>query len=114
MQDDEPTGILVQDNRLDKIFFAKQVCFSQYSEELWIKILGLKEFFCFLFSQVINNACATQAIVSVLLNCKHPDVTLGPNLQALKNFCQGFDAGISGLALSNSNVIRKVHNSFSR
>ncbi|XP_043277491.1 ubiquitin carboxyl-terminal hydrolase isozyme L5 [Venturia canescens] len=87
VQDDEPAGTLVQDNRLDKIFFAKQV---------------------------INNACATQAIVSVLLNCKHPDISLGPNLQALKNFCQGFDAGISGLALSNSNVIRKVHNSFSR
>lgn len=25
VQDDEPAGTLVQDNRLDKIFFAKQV-----------------------------------------------------------------------------------------
>lgn len=26
VQDDEPSGPIVQDNRLDKIFFAKQVC----------------------------------------------------------------------------------------
>ncbi|XP_034943146.1 ubiquitin carboxyl-terminal hydrolase isozyme L5 [Chelonus insularis] len=86
-QDDEPAGTLVQDNRLDKIFFAKQV---------------------------INNACATQAIVSVLLNCKHPDVSIGPNLEEFKNFCQSFDATMRGLALSNSDIIREVHNSFSR
>ncbi|XP_063983046.1 ubiquitin carboxyl-terminal hydrolase isozyme L5 [Diachasmimorpha longicaudata] len=87
VQDDEPAGTLVQDNRLEKIFFAKQV---------------------------INNACATQAIVSVLLNCKHPDVSIGGNLEEFKNFCQSFDATMRGLALSNSDIIRQVHNSFSR
>ncbi|XP_051170151.1 ubiquitin carboxyl-terminal hydrolase isozyme L5 [Leptopilina boulardi] len=87
VHDDEPLGTLVQDSRLDKIFFAKQV---------------------------INNACATQAILSVLLNCKHQDVALGPNLEEFKNFCQSFDANMRGLALSNSDVIRQVHNSFAR
>ncbi|KAF3420661.1 hypothetical protein QLX08_001503 [Tetragonisca angustula] len=87
VQDDEPSGSIVLDNRLDKIFFAKQV---------------------------INNACATQAILSVLLNCKHSDILLGPNLEEFKNFCQSFDANMRGLALSNSDVIREVHNSFSR
>ncbi|XP_011634906.1 ubiquitin carboxyl-terminal hydrolase isozyme L5 [Pogonomyrmex barbatus] len=87
VQDDELSGNIVQDNRLDKIFFAKQV---------------------------INNACATQAILSVLLNCKHVDISLGPNLEEFKNFCQSFDANMRGLALSNSDVIREVHNSFSR
>lgn len=67
---------------------------------------------CFL--QMINNACATQAILSVLLNTKHADLTLGPNLEEFKSFCQSFDANMRGLALSNSDVIRKVHNSFSR
>ncbi|XP_026667365.1 ubiquitin carboxyl-terminal hydrolase isozyme L5 [Ceratina calcarata] len=86
VQDDEPSGSIVVDNRLDKIFFAKQV---------------------------INNACATQAILSVLLNCKHPDISLGLNLEEFKNFCQSFDANMRGLALSNSDVIREVHNSFS-
>ncbi|XP_046412301.1 ubiquitin carboxyl-terminal hydrolase isozyme L5 [Neodiprion pinetum] len=87
VQDDEPSGNIVQDSRLEKIFFAKQV---------------------------INNACATQAILSILLNCKHPDVSLGTTLEDLKNFCQSFDANMRGLALSNCDVIREVHNSFSR
>ncbi|KAJ3628733.1 hypothetical protein MTP99_013177 [Tenebrio molitor] len=61
-KDDEPNGTIVQDSRLDKIFFAKQV---------------------------IENACATQAILSVLLNCRHADLKLGHTLSELKDFCQG-------------------------
>ncbi|XP_050302124.1 ubiquitin carboxyl-terminal hydrolase isozyme L5 [Anthonomus grandis grandis] len=83
----QPSGSIVQDSRLDKIFFAKQV---------------------------IENACATQAILSVLLNCRHPDVKLGPTLSELKDFCQGFDANMKGLTISNSQVISSVHNSFAR
>lgn len=86
-KDENPTGSLVQDNRLDKIFFAKQV---------------------------IENACATQAILSVLLNCRHSDLKLGHTLTELKDFCQGFDANMKGLTISNSPVIRSVHNSFAR
>lgn len=86
-QGDEPAGSIVQDSRLDKIFFAKQV---------------------------INNACATQAILSVLLNCKHSDVKLGDTLSSFKDFCQTFDATMKGLTLSNSDVIREVHNGFAR
>ncbi|CAL1263220.1 unnamed protein product [Larinioides sclopetarius] len=86
-QGDEPSGAIVQDSRLEKIFFAKQV---------------------------INNACATQAILSVLLNCKHADVELGETLSSFKDFCQTFDATMKGLTLSNSDVIREVHNSFAR
>ena len=84
---EEPVGSVVQDSRLDTIFFAKQV---------------------------INNACATQAIVSVLLNCTHQDVHLGETLSEFKEFSQSFDAAMKGLALSNSDVIRQVHNSFAR
>lgn len=83
----DPSGSIVQDSRLDKIFFAKQV---------------------------IENACATQAIFSVLLNCRHPDVKIGSTLTELKDFCQGFDANMKGLAISNSQVISSVHNSFAR
>nr|CAG4648091.1 EOG090X0A33 [Moina brachiata]SVE93146.1 EOG090X0A33 [Moina brachiata] len=84
---DDVSGTLVQDNRLDKIFFAKQV---------------------------INNACATQAIISILLNCKHPDLQLGQTLSEFKEFTQTFDGNMKGLALSNSDTIRSVHNSFAR
>nr|CAG4646438.1 EOG090X0A33 [Macrothrix elegans] len=84
---EEVTGTVVQDSRLDKIFFAKQV---------------------------INNACATQAIISILLNSKHPDIKLGSTLSEFKEFTQTFDGNMKGLALSNSDTIRGVHNSFAR
>ena len=63
-QTDTPTENLVKDSRLDEIFFARQV---------------------------ITNACATQAIVSVLLNCTHEDLKLGSNLSDFKEFAQAFD-----------------------
>ncbi|XP_067686534.1 ubiquitin carboxyl-terminal hydrolase isozyme L5-like [Haliotis asinina] len=85
--DKEPEGNVVQDSRLDKIFFAKQV---------------------------INNACATQAILSILLNTHHADVELGDTLGSFKEFAQSFDPALRGLSLSNSDVIRAVHNSFAR
>lgn len=87
VKDDEPAGEVVQDNRLEKIFFAKQV---------------------------IQNACATQAILSVLLNVNHPDIELGSTLGDFKDFTMSFDAYNKGLAMSNASQIRTVHNSFSR
>lgn len=77
----------MQDSRLEDIFFAKQV---------------------------IQNACATQAILSVLLNVNHSDIQLGEILGNFKEFTQSFDPHSKGLALSNSAEIRTCHNSFSR
>jgi len=83
----ESEGSVVKDSRLEKIFFA---------------------------SQVINNACATQAILSILLNCDHSDLELGDTLSNFKEFAQDMDPKLKGLTLSNSDMIREVHNSFSR
>lgn len=80
-------GEFVKDSRVDEICFVKQV---------------------------IENACATQAILSVLLNCEHDDIDIGANLNDFKSFVSCFDPDTKGLALSNSDVIRQVHNSFSR
>jgi len=85
--DSDPAGSVVQDSRLDSIFFAKQV---------------------------INNACATQAIMSVLMNIEDTSVTLGDTLREFKEFCGALDPETKGLALSNSDQIRSVHNSFAR
>lgn len=63
---------------------------------------------------MINNACATQAILSILMNCSHSDLKLGSTLGDLKDFCCTFDAQNKGLALSNASQIRAVHNSFAR
>jgi ubiquitin carboxyl-terminal hydrolase L5 len=46
---------------------------------------------------VIQNACATQAILSVLLNLNHEDVKLGETLGDFKEFTQSFDAFNKGL-----------------
>uniref|UniRef100_A0A915BYL9 Ubiquitin carboxyl-terminal hydrolase n=2 Tax=Parascaris univalens TaxID=6257 RepID=A0A915BYL9_PARUN len=83
---DEPSGELALDN--SKVYFAQQV---------------------------IQNACATQAIINLLLNAS-PDsgFTLGPILEEFKNFTATFDPMNRGLCLSNSDPIRDVHNSFAR
>ncbi|KHN80035.1 putative ubiquitin carboxyl-terminal hydrolase ubh-4 [Toxocara canis] len=83
---DEPSGELALDN--SKVYFAQQV---------------------------IQNACATQAIINLLMNTT-PDsgITLGPILEEFKNFTCTFDPMNRGLCLSNSDPIRDVHNSFAR
>ncbi|QIX01336.1 hypothetical protein AMS68_006853 [Peltaster fructicola] len=67
-------------------------------------------------AQTIQNACGTQALLSVLLNqAEHSDlVQIGPNLQDFKDFTSAFPADLRGEALSNSDLIRETHNSFAR
>lgn len=71
---------------------------------------------------MINNACATQAILSILLNApakrstdsEDVGIELGETLQEFKEFSREFDPTMKGWALSNSDVIRLVHNNFAR
>lgn len=93
-QADDSKANIVKDDRLGKLFFAKQV---------------------------ITNACATQAILSILLNApqkKNDDdidgVDLGETLQNFKEFSKDFDPVMKGLTLNNSDNIRLVHNTFAR
>lgn len=57
------------------------------------KFMSFILFLCHFF-QVINNACATQAIISVLLNCTHSDMLLGETLTEFREFSQSFDGAV--------------------
>ncbi|MCJ1308477.1 hypothetical protein MMC25_002130 [Agyrium rufum] len=67
----------------------------------------------FFAAQTIQNACGTQALLSVLLN-KDGEVEIGDQLREFKEFTGAFPSELRGEALSNSELIRDVHNSFAR
>lgn len=96
-------GSIVLDSRADSMFFAKQVIALKVNDHVKYNLYAK---FANYIHQVINNACATQAILSVLLNVSHPDVDLGGTLTTFKEFVSAFDSNMKGLALSNSEEIR--------
>ena len=77
----------------------------------------------FFAAQTIQNACGTQAILSVILNndsaatpssSSGGGIQLGPDLSEFKSFTSAFPSDLRGEALSNSELVRTVHNSFAR
>ncbi|KAF2011138.1 ubiquitinyl hydrolase [Aaosphaeria arxii CBS 175.79] len=67
----------------------------------------------FFAAQTIQNACGTQALLSVLLN-KDGEVDIGKELREFKEFAGEFPPELRGETLSNSDLIRETHNSFAR
>ena len=65
----------------------------------------------FFAKQIIENACATQAILGVLLN-NEEKIDIGPTLKELKLFTKEMDPATRGLALSNCEKIKVEHNKF--
>ncbi|KAJ2491768.1 ubiquitin carboxyl-terminal hydrolase [Coemansia sp. RSA 2050] len=67
----------------------------------------------FFAQQIIQNACATQAILSILLN-RESEIELGETLTNFRSFASDLPPDMRGLALTNCDQIREVHNSFVR
>ncbi|THH09452.1 hypothetical protein EW145_g2014 [Phellinidium pouzarii] len=65
----------------------------------------------FFAHQVVNNACATLAVLNALLNI--PALKTGPELQDLLSFTTGMDAQTRGLAITSSGFLREAHNALS-
>lgn len=68
----------------------------------------------FFAAQTIQNACATQALLSVIMNNKADDVDVGAQMKDFREFAMALPPEFRGEALSNSDLIRDVHNSFAR
>eukprot|EP01083_Nonionella_stella_P273052 926232_1 len=65
----------------------------------------------FFAKQTIHNACATQAILNILLNCSK-QLQLGDTLTNFLEFTESLDPESIGIALGNQDKIRQAHNSF--
>lgn len=63
-------------------------------------------------NQTTSNACATIALLNILLNTKGVD--LGPTLEQLKEFSMSLSPALRGYVVGNHDYLRKIHNSFSR
>ncbi|KAH9942641.1 cysteine proteinase [Amylocystis lapponica] len=63
-------------------------------------------------NQLSDDACASQAILNVLLNCPHID--LGDELREFQESTEDMSSVMKGLAIANSSFIREAQNSLAR
>lgn len=67
----------------------------------------------FFAHQVTTNACATQALLSVVLNAPLDD-SLGTTLTEFRNFTGSLPPDLKGEVIGSSEDIKKAHNAFAR
>ncbi|KAG8733199.1 hypothetical protein FRC12_018948 [Ceratobasidium sp. 428] len=69
------------------------------------------EFSGFFAHQVVNNACATIAVLNGV--CNIPSIKMGQDLSDLVSFTTGMDSQTTGLAVTSSDFLRSAHNALS-
>jgi ubiquitin carboxyl-terminal hydrolase L5 len=65
----------------------------------------------FFAHQLVENSCATLAVLNALGNI--PDLTVGPELQELMSFTTGMDPQMRGLTVTSADWLRAAHNALS-
>ena len=65
----------------------------------------------FFAHQVVNNACATLAVMNAIANI--PGLQMGAQLSDLFAFTAGMDPQTSGMAITSSDWLREAHNALS-
>jgi ubiquitin carboxyl-terminal hydrolase L5 len=78
----------------------KRVCLADWDPKL------------FFAQQVVQNACGTQAILSVIMN--DSNIELGEDMSNFKEFSMDLDPQSRGMAIGQSDLIRTQHNAFAR
>lgn len=64
------------------------------------------------YVQTVDNACASVALLNIINNI--PNIDIGDNLRAFKEFTQDFTPALRGEAIANYDFVKKIHNSFAR
>jgi len=62
--------------------------------------------------KTINNACASVALLNIVNNV--PNIELGENLRAFREFTASFSPALRGDAIGNFEFVKEIHNSFAR
>lgn len=101
------------------IFLFKWPSGTTYARETPLDGIYDRSHNIFFAEQLIQNACGTQALLSILFNKDVTTVTdqgidVGSKLRQFKDFAFDLPSDLRGEALSNSDLIRETHNSFAR
>ncbi|RKP19733.1 cysteine proteinase, partial [Rozella allomycis CSF55] len=123
------TGILqelgVQDVKVEEIYSLDKSSFDPFEYALvygliflfkWnedankAKAISVCENNVYFAKQIVDNACATQAVLSIVLN--RDDVSIGDDLLQFKDLTRNLAPQEKGAAIGRSELLRKVHNSF--
>lgn len=70
-----------------------------------------RDFPGFFAHQVVNNACATLAVLNALGNI--PNLEMGPQLKEMMEFSAGMDPQMMGTVITSSDWLREAHNALS-
>ena len=101
--------IFVFSNTYGLIFLFKYIRNSGYNPN----ILNDYDEDLYFPKQVIVNACATQALIGILLN-NEDKLEIGNELTEFKSFTKLMDPYMKGLSISNCEKIRLEHNKFAK